>query len=518
MKLTKRVLAILLAGLMTASMAACGGNNTSSTGTEGNSSTGGDSSASEESSNETSETSETGSGEVVTLVVWGQGSADTDDVNEVAEAVSQLTRDSIGVEIEFVRGQDGEQVNLALTSGEQIDLLNYNPVSGGLPSLVRNSYATALDDLVEEYGQGALELIDPIDLESCRIGGVLYSLPNMRDTTWSVGFGYRQDILDELGLEVGESTTFEEFHDILLKVHEAYPDMYAMVPSWAGGGMQIPMPYDPLGDTLGVLENAFDSSTEVVNLYETDTYREFCEMMYQWNQEGLIMPDATTTTENNLLSANGFAIFSNIKPGIEGELSRQNNKDIKVSAVIEPYKHTGVAQGNNFIIPYCAAYPEKAMQLWNLMYTDADISNLFVNGIEGKHWVYANEEKTLITTPEGVESSATGYSVCDWAMPNQQITIPWVGNPEDLWDQLNEFNKSGVASPAQGFTWDSTSMINQITACNNVVSQYDVALRWGTLDPNEALSKFNADLKAAGMDEIIAEKQRQLDEYLASKE
>ena len=514
MKMKKRILAALLATLMTASMAACGSSETSSsTGSEASSTASGDSSTAE-----TSETSQADSGEVVTLVVWGQGSADTEDVNEVAAAVSEITRDAIGVEVNFVRGQDGEQVNLALTSGEQIDLLNYNPVSGSLPALVRSTYATELDDLVEEYGQEALALIDPVDLESCRIGGVLYSLPNMRDTTWSVGFGYRQDILDELGLEVGETTTFEEFHDILVKVHEAYPDMYPMVPSWAGGGMQIPMAYDPLGDTLGVLENAFDSSTEVVNLYATETYRTFCEMMYQWNQEGLIMPDATTTTENNLLSANGFAIFSNIKPGIEGELSRQNAKDIKVSTVIEPYKHTGVAQGNNFIIPYCAAYPEKAMQLWNMMYTNAEVSNLFVNGIEGKHWVYANEEKTLITTPEGVESSATGYPVCDWSMPNQQITTPWVGNPEDLWDQLNEFNKSGVASPAQGFTWDSTSMINQITACNNVVSQYDVALRWGTLDPNEALSKFNADLEAAGINDIIAEKQRQLDEYLAAKE
>ena len=37
-------------------------------------------------------------------------------------------------------------------------------------------------------------------------------------------------------------------------------------------------------------------------------------MMYKWNQEGLIMPDATTTTENNLLSGNGFAMFENWKP------------------------------------------------------------------------------------------------------------------------------------------------------------------------------------------------------------
>ena len=60
-------------------------------------------------------------------------------------------------------------------------------------------------------------------------------------------------------------------------------------------------------------------------------------------------------------------------------------------------------------------------------------------------------------------------------------------------------------------------MANQITACNNVVSQYDAALRWGNLN-HETLEKFNADLEAAGINEIIEEKQRQLDEYLASKE
>ena len=73
-------------------------------------------------------------------------------------------------------------------------------------------------------------------------------------------------------------------------------------------------------------------------------------------------------------------------------------------------------------------------------------------------------------------------------------------------------------SPAFGFTGYSSSMTNQIPACNNVVSQYDAALRWGTLNPDETLDQFNAELEAAGINEIIEEKQRQLDEYLASKE
>ena len=152
--LGKRILTVLLAGLLTASMAACSGGGESST----SSAAGGDSSASTASeagdnSAADSSTATEDNGEVVQLVVWGQGSADTNDVNEVAAAVSEITREKIGVEVSFVRGQDGEQINLALTAGEQIDLLNYNAASGGLPGLVRNNYVTPLDELDNENGQ-----------------------------------------------------------------------------------------------------------------------------------------------------------------------------------------------------------------------------------------------------------------------------------------------------------------------------------------------------------------------------
>lgn len=160
--LGKRILTVLLAGLLTASMAACSGGGESPT----SSAAGGDSSASTaseagDSSAADSSTATEDNGEVVQLVVWGQGTANTDDVNEVAAAVSEITREKIGVEVSFVRGQDGEQINLALTSGEQIDLLNYTSASGGLTGLIRSQYATPLDDLLEEYGQGIWRLSIP---------------------------------------------------------------------------------------------------------------------------------------------------------------------------------------------------------------------------------------------------------------------------------------------------------------------------------------------------------------------
>ena len=457
------------------------------------------------------------SGEITKLVVWGCGSADTADCNAVAEEISKITRDKIGVEIELVRGKDADQLNLALTTGEAIDLLNYNNIAGQLTTVVKNNYAMPLDDLLEKYGQGAKEVIDPVDLDACRYSGVLYALPDQKDTSRSAGFSMRKDIVDELGITVPEEGTYEDMHEILKKVHEAHPEMYPLVPTWQGGGMQDCWAMDPLGDYFGVIENVFDDSTTVVNWFATDTYKEFCEMMYQWNQEGLIMPDATTTTENNLLSGNGFAMIENWKPGKELENYKANGKEVVFMKLIKPFKFTSNSNGNSFIIPYSSKHPEKAMELWNLMYTDPEISNLFINGIEGKHWVYTDDSKTMITTPEGVDPNASGYSSTDWAWPNQQITPIWKGGDPELWTKLREFNESGHPSPAMGFSWDSTSVINEVTACSNVKSTYDTALRWGTMDPDENLPKFLEELEAAGINDVISAKQAALDEFLANK-
>ncbi|MCR5556059.1 MAG: extracellular solute-binding protein, partial [Butyrivibrio sp.] len=217
MKLFKKVAAVSLACCMVAGLAACGNSGTST-------SSGGSGDSAQ-------------SGDIVKLVVWGNGSADTEDCNEVAEAISKITRDKIGVEIELVRGQDAEQINLALTSGEPIDLLCYNNISGQLATVVRNNWAYPLDDLVQQYGQGALGVINQYDLDACRANGVLVALPNQKDTSRAAGFAMRKDICDELGITVPEYGTYDEMHDILVKVHEAHPELYPLVPTWAQGGM-----------------------------------------------------------------------------------------------------------------------------------------------------------------------------------------------------------------------------------------------------------------------------------------
>ncbi|MOA55540.1 hypothetical protein D3C78_1793520 [compost metagenome] len=49
------------------------------------------------------------------------------------------------------------------------------------------------------------------------------------------------------------------------------------------------------------------------------------------------------------------------------------------------------------------------------------------------------------------------------------------------------------------------------------MDEYDISLDTGSVDPDTVLTKYADKLKKAGLDKIIAEKQKQLDAFLAAQ-
>ena len=452
--------------------------------------------------------------DLYTVKVWGFGNANSEDLEEVSEAISEITRDKIGVNVELYRSMDSEKLNLALTSGESWDLVCTHGMD--TVNLANTGRILPLDDLYDEYAPEMKAEVSEGDLECGKVGGSLYALPMNNDNARATGVAMRKDIADELGITADDVKTMDDLHDVLVKVKENYPDVYPLVPTWQNGGMQSILQIDGLYGNLAVIEDAAGDDTTVTSLYETEAYKNFVENMYQWQQEGLIMPDATTNTEPNPIGSIGFADYETFYPGKEAEVKNKAGVDVIVARMTDITAITSIVSGS-WSISAASEQPEKAMELYNLMYTDPEIANLFVNGIEGKHYVYTDDTKTMLTLPEGVTEGNTGYSVTDWAWPNECITTPWDSGYKDMYKDLEEFNKSAIASPALGFRFDSSAILNEGTACSNIESEYATALAWGMLDPEEALPKFIEELKSAGMETIQEEAQRQLDEWLASK-
>ena len=80
-----------------------------------------------------------------------------------------------------------------------------------------------------------------------------------------------------------------------------------------------------------------------------------------------------------------------------------------------------------------------------------------------------------------------------------------------------DYNATAVNSPALGFRFDPDPVSDIVSAVSNVRSKYYKALIVGAVDPAEYIPKYLEELDAAGNQELIAEIQRQLDEWLASK-
>lgn len=454
----------------------------------------------------------------ITLNVWGYGDSKTADVNAVGAAVSKITEAKINVKINLVCVSDTDKLNLAMTSGQGLDLICLHGQSSSLSTLANSGKILAIDDLLDKYGSGIKPLFTAGQLDTGRINGKLYTIPTEKDNARSAGMVMKKSIVDALKIDYKNIKTFSQVHDVLLQVKKAYPKLYPVVPSWSGGGMQDQFKEDGLGDWdgFGVLEDCTKSSTHVVDLYETDTFKNFAEMMYQWNKEGLIAPDATTTTSDNMLKPSGFSQFENIYPGENLEIKLDYGVDVVPVQLTPIVTFTSLVQGG-WAIAAGSKYPEKAMELWNLMYTNADVSTLLVDGIEGKNYVYTDKAHNVIDFPSGVDGTNASYNVLTWAWPNAFITPIWKGTDLDHWKQLQEFNDDATESPALGFSFDNANVMNEITACENVSAKYSTALHWGQLDPSEALPKFIKELKNAGVATIVAEKQKQLNEWLKTK-
>ncbi len=523
----RKVIAIAVAAAMLLGLAGCGGS-------QGNGSASAENRPEESQSAQTADTGsskEAVTGEIgeaydfsdrehVTLKMYMFGDADTSETDAVSEELSKITNEKLNCDVELTRigfGSYVTQMNLLLSSGEQVDV--FPLFSLGLSSLANAGQIHPITELLPQYGAETLQAVSDTDWACGTVGSDIYAFIPNKDKAADLGFMMRKDIVDELGIDVAAIKDFDDLHDVLVKVKEAYPDIYPVVPDFRD--VMSVFPIDSLGDNFGVLLDPFTSdSLTVENYFASEEFMEICQRAYDWAKEGLIMPEASSNTEsgiNLLKSKKGFGRFSHMKVGFETEQSVSCGTEIVCWRYTEPLSYTSKLSSSLWCVGENSIDYERSVALLNLMYTDPEVSNLLINGIEGVHYVFADDTKKFITYPEGKDASSVGYARQPWGWPNEQISYLWEGDNETLWSDLNTFNETAVQSPAKGFIFDNSSVINEVTACSNVNEKYFRALVAGQLDPESTIPVFLKELDNAGLQTIIEEKQRQLNDWAAAK-
>ena len=153
------------------------------------------------------------------------------------------------------------------------------------------------------------------------------------------------------------------------------------------------------------------------------------------------------------------------------------------------------------------------MQFLNLLYTDEKLVNLLNYGIEGEHWVMAEDGHAT----DGPNSS--GYSdKSTWKSGNATLSKVWEGDKLTLFKDLVEFNTEANKSAALGFGFDSSNVNTEYTALTSVTAQYRAMIEWGFAEDIDAsIDEMNQALYDAGLQKYMDEKQRQLTEWAKNK-
>ncbi|MDO4284889.1 MAG: ABC transporter substrate-binding protein [Eubacteriales bacterium] len=513
----KRVLALLLSAMMAAGLAGCGGSESA-----------GGAAQAEDSGTAGSEASASGGDDyfeetqhlVVAFPTFVGAPVDQD---MVTEEINKILLEKHNIEIEMRISDSGsysQSVTLALAGGEQIDVISSLFVT--YPTLVNQGYLIDLEenDLLAAYGDGIVEAIGQEYVEMCRVGGVLYAIPNGREYAGGRGcIAVATEYLDGIGYEAASDEeiieiTEEELEDIFARLHETYPDLEVYRPTANDLMQQSEM--DQLGGSnFGVLTDYAQDLT-VQNLFESDNYMEFCKRVYEWNQKGYISRDAATdTTAVGSLVKDGvlMAYGTSGKPGVKAQETLGDGRDMTIFQTKEDFLPSSGAASYPWGIAYTTANKEAAMVLMRELFTNPDLADLFIYGIEGVHYVI--DEDGLLDTSQG--ERAGNYSTLPWLYSNQFLSTPTVGNSPDLWEEIQEFNAQAIKSEAAGFAFDTTVVTTELAAVTNIYIEYQKNLEYGFLDPEVGIAEMNEKMMAAGLQTIIDEKQRQLDEWAASR-
>lgn len=444
--------------------------------------------------------------------------------SKINEAVNELALKELNMKVNLIAMTFGtyfEQISVMLAAQEPLDI--FPAFSSNFATYIESEYVVNLHDYLE-YAPDIIEILGE-DAYAGYIGDFLIGFSQMKERAYPIGLIVRKDIFDELGYSVDDFSvttddysSYDQITELFAKVKEAYPSMTCL-DGTSIMALETLTFVDNLGNNFGVLED-YGQTTTVTNWFESEQYKTFCEIGQKWYREVYTSADIAVNQdsgETKLKAGNTFSFITKIKPNTNIEKLAQTGYEVEVIPLSGAMKNTNAVNSAVFAIASASEDPKKAMQFMNWTYKSGEFNDLINWGIEGEDWIV--NEDGMAAYPEGVDANSVSYhNDFGWIYPNQFASHPWVGNPPDIWDQYREYNNSLIKSKAFGFTFDSRPVATEEAQLNVVYDQYSKNLAFGIVDDLEkGIKEFNEALYAAGLQKMIDEKQRQLDEWLASQ-
>ena len=518
MKLRK-MLALMLALLMAAALlASCGTTTPTDSGKQEEAAAPAEDSGKEE---EPAAEADAGDVPVVTLVMPNAGGND-ENLPKVIDAMNEILVKEVGAKIDikmFSFGEYSQRLTTMLTEAGSVDIFY---VGGGPSTYVDKDQLYDITDLFEASDDSFKNLFKEAYVEANKVDGRLYSLTSLINFSNEFLCRCNRELYESLGYEIDDNKiwTVDEIFDLCRACKEKYPDVYPIVPQSTNVTVAC-INWDSLGDSyhIGTVAD-FGTTGQVVSITEVPEFIEFARKMHSAYEEGLMMKDYLSNTESwSTMCANGKALLAFDAGAAPNGLVTDDTTVISLT-IVPNWSASNCAVRLGYGINSTSKNPEKAFEVLKQLYYNEDVLNLLTWGIEGENYQLKDINGTGVmhaVDPDGIAQENNTYTlgyVAKWITPNMFDSYLGASQTDNWKEAYSEYEQGAVISGCMGCVFDSTKVSDAYSACINVYQKYYAAIIGGAWDVDEYLEEFASELKAAGEDEVIAEKQAQLDAVL----
>ena len=484
----------------------------------------------------------------IQLMITGAGKqANSDKVwaafnEQLQQYVPNTTVEFIDVPFE----EYSEKFSQVLASGEGVDLA----WTGWLinkPQNIADGNLMPLDDLLAEYGQGIVDTLgeNVVEIHRNAADGKLYYLPS-----WQGLCGERRGwlVVTEIA-ELAGDTWIEDTEAALNKWRNNYSgieDFQAVLDQATkylaaakeagklGAGINTGRAfgwsmYNGMYSFLGVGGAEIgitycDGTFTVKDGVAGEHYKLYAKTMADWYKEGYIRSDIMSVDTSTLtMPKNGEITDTTYVFSCDPYLTEADQEAAIADAgmdmtylPIEENAYLILGGDTSYAIPYCADEPERAMMVLNAIYSQPDLYNTLIYGIEGEDYT-KNADGTITTSYVGASPTADdSYGIQRWIIGSCKNALINNGTDPNYYADLEALEETARVNPFLNFTFDRTNVEGICASILNVYYEYGPQIDNGVAGDNweELYNNYMAARKDAGIEELVTEFQNQLNAYI----
>ncbi|MEK3881713.1 ABC transporter substrate-binding protein [Paenibacillus sp. PL2-23] len=452
-------------------------------------------------------------GEEPVELIWYTIGTPQKDVNRVMEEVSAYTKEKIGVTVQMNMidwGDYTQKLQVMTASGEPMDIMFTSSWAFDYVQNARKGAFLEIGELLDSHGQGIKETLDPAFLEGSKVDGKNYGIPANKELPAQEVWRFNQGLLDKHGLSLDGIYSLESLEPLLQTIKENEP---GVTPLAVDKTYKPYVPYDFIIENMPFAVSLDTTDYKVVNVLEMPEMQQALATMHKYYKAGYVPTEASTLDSLTDLQTTGkwFADKATTQPFADNLWSQSYGYPVVSTPQSESLIYNWSVMGSMQAISANSEHPEKAMEFLNLLNTDPVLRNMVDSGIEGVHYKVTGDNRM-----ENLEESKN-YDMPTFSLGNVMLTYLNPSDPDNKWEEFKSFNQNGTEAPLLGFNFDPTAVTAELAAVSNVKEEYWAALLTGTVNPDEHLPKAIEKFKAAGLDKVMAEIQRQIDEWKAAQ-